>query len=123
MKTKAMVLVLAIAVCTAAVLGGCTVSNGVFTGMSQQSGDISLGASYVSFDGSLARSISLKEGDKVSFSYEGGSDLAAAVKQNGETLFEISSGAVYTVQADGQYAFVVEGKDKNGAFSLSWEID
>lgn len=116
-------MLLAVAMLTASVLVGCTVSSGVFTGMSQQSSDTSLGASYISFNGSLARSISLKAGDEVSFSFEGGADLNAAVKQNGKALLEITNGASYTVPADGQYAFAVEGKAENGAFTLSWQVN
>ena len=123
MKTKPILLLLVVAMLAAALFGGCTVSNGVFMGMSQQSSDTSLGASYASFDGSLARSIVLKAGDEVSFSCEGGEGLKAIVKQNSQELFEIADGAIYTVPTDGQYAFAVEGKAKDGAFTLSWQIN
>ena len=122
MKKNFTLLLLVAAMLTVSILGGCTVSSGVFTGMSQQSSDTSLSASYVSFDGSLARSVSLKAGDKVSFSYEGGNDLTASVEQNGNVLFAITDGSTYTAQADGQYAFALEGKAENGAFTLSWKI-
>ena len=122
MKAK-FTLLLVIAVLAAGIVGGCTVSSGVFMGFSQQSGDTSLSASYVSFDGSLARSVALKAGDEVSFSCEGGEGLKATVKQNGQELFEIDDDAVYTVPADGRYAFAIEGNAENGAFTLSWQID
>jgi plastocyanin len=102
---------------------GCTVSNGVFTGMSQQSSDTSLSASYISFDGSLARQVSLKAGDTVSFSFEGGEGLQAAVKQDGEVLCEIADGTTFEAPADGRYAFTVEGIAKNGAFTLTWKAE
>ncbi len=89
---------------------GCTVSNGVFVGMSQQSSDTSLSASYVSFDGSLARSVPLKAGDAVRFHYEGGEGLRVTVKKGGEVLCEIADGTVFAAPADGSYAFTVEGK-------------
>lgn len=120
---KKITLLLAIAVLAAGILGGCTVSNGVFMGLSQQSGNASLSASYISFDGSLARTISLKAGDELSFRYVGDEGLRAIVKQDGQELFEITDSAVYTVPIDGRYAFIVDGKAENGAFSLSWQID
>jgi hypothetical protein len=123
MKMKFTLLLLMFAVLATALLGGCTVSNGVFMGMSQQSGDTSISASYVSFDGSLARSVPLEAGDAVSFSYEGGEGLRAFVKQNGQELGGITDGGTFSASADGQYAFVVEGEAENGAFSLSWQIE
>ena len=71
---------------------GCTISNGIFTGMSQSSTDTSLSASYQSFDGSLARRLTLNKGDNVLFYMEGGEGLAAAVRQNGEPIFNITNG-------------------------------
>jgi hypothetical protein len=45
-----------------AALAGCTVSNGVVVGMSRNGSDTSLSISYISFVGSLARSVLLKAG-------------------------------------------------------------
>lgn len=104
-------------------LAGCTVSNGVFVGMSQSSTDTSLNASYASFSGSVERRVTLEEGDVVTFRYEGGEGLCALVKQDGEERMEISDGAVFTAAADGSYAFAVEGEAKDGAFLLSWQVD
>ena len=102
---------------------GCTVSSGVFVGMSQRSSDTSLSASYASFDGSLTRSVLLNEGDEICFHYEGGAGLQAVVRKDGEVLCEIADGTTFTVPADGRYAFAVEGEAKDGGFALAWEID
>ncbi len=77
----------------------------------------------VSFDGSLARCVSLSAGEKVTFQYEGGDGLKAAVKKDGETLMEIADGAVFTAPEKGQYRFTVEGEAKEGAFSLFWQSE
>ncbi len=121
MKRKIAMLLAAMAV-TAVLAGGCTVSHGVFTGMSEQSSDTSLSASYASFDGSLSRRVQIGEGDTVTFRYEGGEGLRAAVKQGEDTLCEIADGTVFTAPEDGRYLFGIEGEAKNGAFTLSWEI-
>jgi hypothetical protein len=122
MRKKFTILVVLMMI-AAAIIAGCTVSSGVFIGMSEQSGDTSLSASYVSFDGSLARSVSLKAGDEVRFSYEGGEGLHAAVRQGGEELGEIADGSSFIAPEDGSYMFTVEGEAKNGTFALSWEIE
>jgi hypothetical protein len=112
-----------LAMFAAAVLAGCTISSGVFVGMAQHSSDTSIGASYASFDGSLARSVPLKEGDVVSFDYEGDEGLHAVVKQDGQEFCEIAEGVAFTAPADGRYAFTVEGKAENGSFSLAWQVE
>jgi hypothetical protein len=104
-------------------LAGCTVSSGVFVSMSQISTDTSLNASFVSFNGCLERRVTLEEGDVVTFRYEGGEGLCASVKQDGEQQMEIADGTVFTADADGRYAFTVEGEAKDGAFSLSWQVN
>jgi len=104
-------------------LCGCTVSNGVFTGMSQQSSETSLSASYISFDGSMARRVPLKAGAVVNFCLEGGEGLQAVIKRNGEVVCEIADGTTFTADADGNYLFMMEGEAKNGAFTLSWKAE
>lgn len=115
--------ILAVAFATAiiALACGCTISSGVFTGMSQSSTDTSLSASYVSFDGSLARRVSLKAGDEVTFGIEGGDGLEAAVMKGGESVCEITDGAVFTAAEDGAYDFTLRGKAENGSFALTWQ--
>lgn len=117
-RAAALVLVIA----TAALACGCTVSNGMFTGMAQSSTDKSLSASYVSFDGSLARSVSLKAGDEVTFSLEGGEGLLAAVMKGGGSVFGITDGGVFTAAEAGTYEFGLSGKAENGSFTLSWQV-
>lgn len=116
-KASAFALVIALAVLAC----GCTISSGVFTGMSQSSTDISLTASYVSFDGSLARRVSLKAGDEVTFGLEGGDGLEAAVMKGGESVCAIADGAVFTADEDGTYDFTLRGKAENGSFALTWQ--
>ncbi len=122
MKKKEWLVITAVVVMVG-LLCGCTVSNGVFTGMSQQSSETSLSSSYVSFDGSLARRVSLKSGDEVSFSLEGGEGLQAVVKKDGEVICDITDGTTLTVNAEGSYLFTLQGEAKNGAFTLSWTIE
>jgi cold shock CspA family protein len=104
-------------------LGGCTVENGVFMGMSQSSSDTALTASYLSFDGSFARRVTLKTGDEVTFTLEGGDGLSAVIKKSGEDICSISNGSAFITPEDGQYDFTMQGEAKDGSFSLSWQID
>jgi hypothetical protein len=104
-------------------LCGCTITSGVFAGMSYNSSDTSLSASYRSFDGSITQRLSLKADDEVSFSYQGDDGLAAKVKQSGDVIADIADGSVVTVPTDGTYDFIVEGEAKAGAFSLTWSVE
>ena len=122
-KTIRAALVLLIVVLVTVMVCGCTVKSGVFIGFTERSSDTSLSASYASFDGSLARRVSLKAGDMVRFRYEGGEGLRAAVRQSGNELCEITDGATFTAPEDGTYSFGVEGKAKDGSFSISWQTD
>ncbi len=106
-----------------AVLCGCTITNGVFTGFSYNATDEGINASYASFNGSIAQRLSLKEDDQITFSYTKDEGLKAAVKQDGAEIFEISDSLTFTVPADGTYDVSVGGKAADGAFSLSWQID
>lgn len=114
---------IALVLLMAAIAAGCTISNGVFTGMNQSSNDTSLSASYISFDGSLAKRVSLKAGSEVTFSLEGGDGLKAVVTKGGEELFTITEGAAFTAPEDGSYDFTLKGKAENGSFSLKWQVD
>ncbi len=105
----------------AAIVCGCTVSNGVFIGMAQSSTDKSLSVSYISFDGSIEKRVPLKAGDEIKFSIEG-EGLAAAVIKDGKQIFDITDGGIFNVPEDGTYAFRLSGKAKNGSFKLAWEI-
>lgn len=113
----------ALVLLTIVIAAGCTISSGVFVGMSQSSTDTSLSASFVSFDGSLARRVSLKAGDTVTFSLEGGEGLSAVVTKGGEEIFAITDGAAFTAPEGGSCDFALKGKAKDGSFSLSWTID
>jgi len=104
-------------------LSGCTITSGVFTGMSSNSSETSLNASYISFDGSITKRLPLKADDEVHFAYQGDDGVKGAVKQNGEEMFGITDSSVFTVPSDGTYDFTVEGSAKEGAFSLSWSIE
>lgn len=115
-------IVIALSLLAATLLGGCSVTSGVFTGMSQSSTETSLSASYLSFDGSFARIVPLHTGEEVTFSLSGGEGLDAAVEKDGKDIFSISDGNTFTVPEDGTYTFVMAGEDNNGSFSLSWEI-
>lgn len=105
----------------AAIVCGCTVSNGVFIGMAQSSTDKSLSVSYISFDGSIEKRVPLKAGDEIKFGIEGGG-LAAAVIKDGKQIFDIMDGGIFNVPEDGTYAFRLSGKANNGSFKLAWEI-
>jgi hypothetical protein len=122
MKSIVRAAALVLVVATAILACGCTVSNGVFMGMAQSSTDKSLSASYISFDGSLARSVSLKAGDEVKFSLEGGEGLSAAVMKGGKSVFGITDGGVFTAAEGGTYDFTLSGKAENGSFSLGWQV-
>ena len=91
--------------------------------MSHSSSDTSLSASYLKFDGLIAKRVSLKADDEVHFSYQGDDGLEATVKQSGEVIADIIDGNVFTVPADGTYDFTIKGSAENGAFSLSWSIE
>ncbi len=122
MKTK-LILILSIILMLALLLCGCTITSGVFTGMSHNSSDTSIGASYLTFDGSIAKRLSLKADDEVSFVFQGEDGLMAAVKQGDDVITDITDGSEFTVPADGTYDFTVEGEATEGAFSLSWSIE
>ncbi len=115
--------VIALSLMAAALLGGCSVTSGVFTGMSESSTETSLSASYISFDGSFARQMSLQSGDEVTFSLSGGEGLDASVEKDGEDIFSISGGNAFTAPEDGTYTFIIQGENNNGSFSLSWEVE
>jgi hypothetical protein len=102
---------------------GCTITNGVFTGMSSSSAETSLSVSYQSFDGSIAKRLALQKDDNIIFSLEGDTALSAAVKQDGTQIFCITDGSVFTVPENGKYDFAVFGESENGAFALSWQIE
>ncbi len=123
MKTFRKGTAIALILFTIALSSGCTISSGVFMGMSRSSTDTSLSASYVSFDGSLARRVSLNAGDTVRFSLEGGAGLDAVVAKGGKELFCITDGVKFTAFEDGSYDFMLKGKAKNGSFALSWTIE
>lgn len=112
-----LVLILVVLIC------GCTITQGVFTCMSYQSSDTSLAANYQKFDGSIAKRVSLKAGDEVSFSYQPGEGLQAVVKQGKEELCVITDGGTFTAPDDDSYDYTVQGSAKIGAFLLSWEIE
>ena len=118
-----MAAMLALSLLTAVLLGGCSVTSGVFTGMSQSSTETSLSASYVSFDGMFSRQVPLKSGEEVTFSLSGDDGLNAYIESNGEEVLRISDGSAYTAPEDAIYIFAVKGKAENGAFSLTWEVD
>ncbi len=113
----ALILLIAVLAC------GCTITSGIFSGMSQASTDTSLSASYQSFDGSFARRLTLHKGDNAVFSLEGGEGLCAAVKQHGEPIFSITDGSVFIAPENGKYDFAVSGESESGAFTLSWRIE
>jgi hypothetical protein len=117
------IIAIALVAAIAALACGCTVSNGLFVGMAHSSTDTSLSASYVSFDGSLARRVSLKAGDEVTFGLEGGDGLRAVAAKGGEELFDIADGAMFTAPEDSVYYFMLKGKAKDGSFSLTWKVD
>ena len=122
MKTKLILILSAISM-LAVLLCGCTITSGVFMDMSHSSSDTSLSASYLKFDGLIAKRVSLKADDEVHFSYQGDDGLEATVKQSGEVIADIIDGNVFTVPADGTYDFTIKGSAENGAFSLSWSIE
>jgi hypothetical protein len=122
MKTK-LIFILATVLMLSVLLSGCTITSGVFTGMSSNSSDTSLNASYISFNGSITKRLPLKADDEVHFAYQSDDGLNGAVKQNGKEMFSITDSSVFTVPSDGTYDFTVEGSGKEGAFSLSWSIE
>ena len=91
--------------------------------MGHSSTDTSLSAGYTGFDGSLAKRVSLKAGDVVTFGLEGGEGLSAAVIRDGEALCDITDGSKFTAPEDGRYDFAMRGKAENGSFSLSWRVE
>ena len=91
--------------------------------MSHSSSDTSLSASYLKFDGSIAKRVSLKADDEVHFSYQGDDGLTAAVKQGSDVITDITDTGEFIVPADGTYDFTIKGSAENGAFSLSWSIE
>lgn len=90
--------------------------------MSQSSSKTSLSASYNRFDGSLARRVSLNEGDEVSFILTGGNGLEAVVMDGTDAVFDILDGDVFTAPKDGRYDFTLQGQAENGSFSLNWQL-
>lgn len=122
MKTKLILILSAILMLTA-LLCGCTITSGVFMDMSHSSSDTSLSASYLKFDGLIAKRVSLKADDEVHFSYQGDDGLTAAVKQGSDVITDITDTGEFTVPADGTYDFTIKGSAENGAFSLSWSIE
>lgn len=120
MKKSALLFV---ALMLSALLCGCTISSGLFTGFSYNASDKGISASYASFNGSITQRVSLKEGETLSFRYTEDESLKAAVKQNDTVLYDITDSSAFTIPKDGSYDFSVEGKSSGGAFSLSWEID
>lgn len=112
----------ALALILIAMMAGCTMTNGIFTGFSSHSNDTSLSGSYLSFDGSVSRRLSLKAGDTVTFGWEGGG-LQPVVERDGEACYVIVDGGSFAIPEDGRYAFSVKGKDENGAFTLTWRIE
>lgn len=116
---KTMLLLLALG---AVLLGGCTVSSGIFAGMSQNATGTTLSASYASFDGSLSKRVALGQDDAVTFGLSGGEGLSASVRRNGLNVSGITDGAVFVAPEDGEYEFSLEGDAQNGSFFLSWEI-
>lgn len=118
---KALILMMILVLCM--LICGCTITSGVFTGFSRQSSDTSISASYLSFNGSMTKRLSLKEDETLRFAYEGRDGLRAIVEQGSNELCDISDGCTFTVPAQGTYDFTVEGNAQDGAFSLSWEIE
>ena len=112
-----LILILALAIC------GCTVSHGMFMGLSQHADDTALQASYLKFDGSLAQRVSLEDGDEVRFYFEGDDGLEAVVKRNQEEVCVIVDGDTFTAPKDGRYDFTIEGSAEDGTFSLTWDIE
>lgn len=105
------------------IMAGCTIKNGVFLGFNDEATDTSLSASYVSFDGSIAKRLSLKADDQVHFNFEGGEGLCAVVIKDSKELCEIADDTTFEAAADGTYDFAVKGTAKKGAFSLSWSVE
>ncbi|MGE5495556.1 MAG: hypothetical protein ACM3S4_09685 [Burkholderiales bacterium] len=121
MKGIRIVAALVFVMAMAAIVCGCTVSNGVFIGMAQSSTDKSLSVSYISFDGSIEKRVPLKAGDEVKFSIEG-EGLVAAVIKDGKQMFSITDGGIFNAPEEGTYAFRLSGKAKDGSCKLAWEI-
>jgi hypothetical protein len=122
MRTKK-IFILTLAMLLCVLICGCTITNGVFTGFSYHSSETSLQASFISFDGSITRRVSLKADDEVLFSYDGGDGLSAVVRKDGVELFDISGSSEFTAPSDGSYDFTVEGSAVDDVFSLSWQIN
>lgn len=120
MKKSALLFV---ALMLSALLCGCTISSGLFTGFSYNASDKGISASYASFNGSITQRVSLKEGETLSFRYAEDETLKAFVKQNDTFLCDIADSLHYNVPQDGTYDISVAGVSSGGAFSLSWEID
>ena len=121
MKRKVIATVLILI--TAVLVCGCTVKSGVFTGLSQSSSGTTLSASYRNYDGAIWRRVTLEEVDTVRFELSGGDGLDAVVKKDGEAVFSIVDGSVFTAPSDGSYNFAVQGQAENGSFSLSWQVE
>ncbi len=109
---KGIIIVMTLA--CAAVACGCMISSGVFIGINRSYGNYYLRASYKSFDGSLARRVSLGAGDTVTFYCEGSGYLQPVVVRSGEVLFDITDGSEFCAPEGGSYDFTVRGKDKDG---------
>jgi plastocyanin len=101
---------------------GCSMTNGTFLMLNEQKSDTSFGASYKEFNGSMARKLDLKAGDRVTFRYLEDEALKASVQQGKDILFEIGDESEFTVPEDGKYTFKVEGTSADGEFLLSWDV-
>ncbi len=123
MRTARTAVLPALVLLVIALAAGCTISSGLFLGKSQSSSGTSLSSSYVLFDGSMTRLVSLRSGDEVTYSLEGGEGLSAVVEFGGKTVFTITDGSEYTASEDGFYSFTLQGKAEDGSFSLSWDIE
>jgi plastocyanin len=122
MRTKKTAAAVIAIMMTMVLLAGCTVTNGTFLVLNEQTSNTSFGASYKEFNGSMARKLDLKAGDRVTFRYLEDDALKASVQQGKEILFEIGDESEFTVPKDGSYTFKVEGTSDEGEFMLSWEI-
>jgi hypothetical protein len=101
---------------------GCSMTNGTFLMLNEQKSDTSFGASYKEFNGSMARKLDLKAGDRLTFRYLEDDALKASVQQGNEILLEIGDESIFTAPEDGGYTLKVEGVSADGEFLLSWDV-
>jgi len=114
-----------------ALLTGCVsyFSNGSFSGSYSQSGT-KVKANFSSMNGERGATIPLKQGDKISITYdlacEDGALTLTFETKDGTVLFtasELSGVEVITADADQRYTLRIKAEKAKGSYDVSWSVN